>query len=342
MRIVVIGQIHYNYSASTVKSLQELGHEVMFIEMVEFYKQCSYTERKLYKLGLKSLETKYDQAWNDNLIKACSKFKPDMILALNGIMMIKEYALEKLRSLGIKLSVWLLDSVKRLPLYESRIIYFDEIICFEESDLLYLKDKYGLTAYYCPVGFEEEAYYPDDKIERDIDISFVGNPTENRLKILNNIAQYAFENALNMHVQGVYWDKKYFWKKKKFINKNPKLVPYVHNFIVSSREAAEIYRRSKICLNIHVLDHEGINPRTFEILGTRSFQLMDNRKTKNMVRPGADLVTYDNTTDLLNKIGYYLANEEERKTIANNGYNWVKGKFSMKEMVKKIVCKEFD
>lgn len=35
---------------------------------------------------------------------------------------------------------------------------------------------------------------------------------------------------------------------------------------------------------------------------------------------GKDLIIYENIADLKNKIGYYLAHEEERKQIAQKGY----------------------
>lgn len=40
--------------------------------------------------------------------------------------------------------------------------------------------------------------------------------------------------------------------------------------------------------------------------------------------PGEDIVIYDSIPDLLNKIEYYLSHDDERKAIAQNGYNKVK------------------
>lgn len=51
---------------------------------------------------------------------------------------------------------------------------------------------------------------------------------------------------------------------------------------------------------------------------------------------GKDLITFNNSNELKNKIEYYLNNEEERLIIAENGYKSVQ-KFSRLEWAKKIL-----
>ena len=55
-----------------------------------------------------------------------------------------------------------------------------------------------------------------------------------------------------------------------------KLFPYLLNHHISSNEMTNIYRRSKVYLNIGAIEHLSLNPRTFEILATGSFQLTDH------------------------------------------------------------------
>ena len=52
---------------------------------------------------------------------------------------------------------------------------------------------------------------------------------------------------------------------------------------------------------------------------------------------GKDLVYYESTDDMLQKADYYLNHEEERKAIAQSGYEKVKKYHSYEQRVEKIL-----
>jgi spore maturation protein CgeB len=340
MKILVTFLPFMNYGQSIVNSLRQLGHDVIAVNMIYFSDQCNYIERKLYKIGATFLETNYRKTWNKNFIDVCDKFQPEIVLTLN-FKLFEHTTLHKLKKCGTKLILWMTDSIQRSFIkdydYEGKLGYFDNIYCFEEQDLGYLKDRYGLNSYYCPMGYDEDIYFPDSKTTQDIDISFVGSVSKQRSEILQVVAKYAKQNSLNMQVFGKWWTKKYFWKEIKFARQYSPLNNYYYNGI-APLETAKIHKRSKICLNIHIPVHTGLNPRTFEILGTGSFELMDARKNiSGLIRPDTDLVMYKDIDELLNKIEYYLSNDKERQKIANTGYEWVKERYTIKQMAKNIV-----
>ncbi len=63
-----------------------------------------------------------------------------------------------------------------------------------------------------------------------------------------------------------------------------------------------------------------LNPRVYEILACGGFQLVDRRRyMEGIFEDGKDLVVFDTVDDLRKKIKYYLANEEERLSIAAHG-----------------------
>jgi hypothetical protein len=104
----------------------------------------------------------------------------------------------------------------------------------------------------------------------------------------------------------------------------------VPNVIIAAPSVAQIYRRSKICLNIHISNHEGINPRTFEILGTRSFELVDHKThLTSFVEPGRHVISYVSPKDLIKKIGSYLDDSETRERLATQGFQHVAEKFTI-------------
>ena len=114
------------------------------------------------------------------------------------------------------------------------------------------------------------------------------------------------------------------------------------NGVILPEKAAELYARSKICLNIHLPAHKGVNPRTFEIMATGSFQLIDKREDYAGLVPEQDMAVFRSTEELIEKISYYLAHEDERERIAAHGHAAVLGRYSMEASLNRILndCRE--
>lgn len=300
------------------QELSSLGHDVKIFTFVEFYINCSYLKRKLYKLGFTSLETKYDQAMLENFKTTCDNFKPDRIIILTGLGLSK-CILDYIANHNVILRLW--DSVQRFNDLEDFIPYVNEVFCFEYDDVEYLSNKYNIPTRYMPLGADEKVYYPIER-ERDIDISFVGSPYKERINILEKVCEQASINNWAVKIGGPWYDSNHFWKKYQFNNRYPHLSKYVENRYFDVNELADLYRRSKICLNINLSKHRSLSPRTFEICATKSFQIMNaGQEGHGYLDLQRDLVTYEDIPDLLKKIDYYLKHDEERLKIANAGYD---------------------
>ena len=65
--------------------------------------------------------------------------------------------------------------------------------------------------------------------------------------------------------------------------------------------------------------------RVFEALGIGSFMLSDKGIYPKYLEDGMDFISYKDTNDLLDKIEYYLENENEREReeIAKHGYETI-------------------
>lgn len=128
-----------------------------------------------------------------------------------------------------------------------------------------------------------------------------------------------------------------YLKRKRFQMGHSILAAYVHNGRYTPGETAGIYARSKICLNIDGNARAHFNPRTYDILATGSFQLMDRHSAfQDTLVEGRDYVAYETIDDLLFKCNYYLAHEEERERIAVQGYENGK-EVSMKNTLRRIL-----
>lgn len=88
----------------------------------------------------------------------------------------------------------------------------------------------------------------------------------------------------------------------------------------------KIFKCSKININMtNRAIRSGIPLRIFDIMGCGGF-LISNYQPEllDYFTPDEDIVLYDSIPDLLAKIDYYLKHDQERETIAKNGYEKVK------------------
>ena len=116
--------------------------------------------------------------------------------------------------------------------------------------------------------------------------------------------------------------------------------PLVESRIIGSaygKEMVKVLAQSKIVLNIHILTPPcGGNLRLFEIPSAKSFQIADKCPSDWFI-DGNEIVLYKNNDDLLNKINYYLNNEQERINITNSGYNRVLKEHRYEYRLKKLL-----
>lgn len=104
-------------------------------------------------------------------------------------------------------------------------------------------------------------------------------------------------------------------------------------------EMPKVFHASKINLNFTIPNiKSGIPLRMWDVLGSGGF-LMTNFQAEIpcYFKEGEDLVCFDGIEDLCEKVGYYLAHEEERRQIAENGYRKVKEHHDYKKRIKSIL-----
>jgi len=86
-------------------------------------------------------------------------------------------------------------------------------------------------------------------------------------------------------------------------------------------DMSALYTNSKVCLNVHILEHNTagtINGRVFEVVLCGGFLISDNSwATKEVF--GDSVILTEGDDDLVEKLSFYLANEEERKRRSIEG-----------------------
>lgn len=101
------------------------------------------------------------------------------------------------------------------------------------------------------------------------------------------------------------------------------MLPEIHNRGIADTRTMlpKIYHCSKINLEITSKTFKsGMTQRLFDIMAVGGFVISNYQsEIPEYFTPGEDVVLYESIPDLLDKISYYLAHEDERNRIAENG-----------------------
>lgn len=151
---------------------------------------------------------------------------------------------------------------------------------------------------------DPKLYY--DVKEKTIDVGFLGSM---RYQERVSYIQHLINNNVPVVVRGG--------------QREEKLSPEIY---------ASFIRNCKIGLNFPYspfLRVDQCKGRVYEIIASNSMLLeRKNEVTSKLLRPGIDYVEFTTPDDLIDKINYYLNNEEERVRIADSGYRSFHSKYN--------------
>jgi spore maturation protein CgeB len=177
--------------------------------------------------------------------------------------------------------------------------------------------------------------YKPFNLEKIYDVSFVGYPHGNREKIIQEIKKA----GIKVNCWGRGWPAgrisqeemiRIFSQSKINLNfsKNSGILwkELVSVFFSRNYDKALRFNSPKKWLAVlkslpSSVWQKAIKGRVFEILGCGSFLLTDCLKDlKEYYQVGKEIICFQDTDDLIEKIKYYLANEKEREGIAKAGF----------------------
>ena len=333
-KVLVIGPDFYGYSKSVKKAFQKLGYKTDIIIYRKSYDDTLFTRVRLRFESILKMNYYKNMVINQEnqlILKKYLEFKPEVIMVIRGDILTKK-TLKKMKDSIIIL--WMMDSIFGVKETYMNIDLYDYRFMFEKTDVCKLKSE-GIDSYFLPLALDESIYFPSEKENKDIDLLFVGNLDFKRESLLVNLIE-AFP-GLNIQIYGGYIgfiiSKRHF----KYYFKGYK--KYFRNKELSPSEVNKLYSKTKIAINIHDNQSKyGCNPRFFEILGTKTFQLVDNNKFIDEYFSDK-VVTYTSYKDLNNKIKKYINNENIRASIAEQCYQEVINNHTFLQRVKYILTK---
>lgn len=247
--------------------------------------------------------------------------QPDLILVMAGLK-ITGPMLDFIQKSRVKTAIWMTEDPYYMDWTVPLISYFDYIFTIDQAALMEYEQLGHPRVCHLPLGTDPDLFHPAAVSEEyRSDICLVGVPYSNRIELIEALLA---GTAYRIQLVGRGWSRYYHeWQNNS--NRNVELV----NAWVWPETAANYYNGAKIVLNIHRPSAEkynrnragiiatSINNRTFDAASCEAFQLTDFRSgLRHQFEEGKQVVSYQDKHDLLQKIHYYMAHDDERKRIA--------------------------
>ncbi|OOC58374.1 CgeB family protein [Paenibacillus ihbetae] len=250
-----------------------------------------------------------------------SRTRPDLVLVLDGMYMPVDQ-MDAIRSMGLRTAVWMTDDPYYTDISVGWIHHYDYIFTLELNCVVHYQNLGCAQVHYLPFGAFPIHYRPIAMpAAASRDIGFVGTAYPKRIRFFEPIMDHLMRHRT--FISGNWWERLPGYAR--FNNR------IEVNKWMGPADTADVYNSAKIIINLHrAVDDDDINqnsgripaaspnPRTFEINACGTLQLVDERE--DMARfytPGIEIETYRSQSELLEKIEYYLANDQHRKDIAH-------------------------
>ncbi|MDR0418970.1 MAG: glycosyltransferase [Prevotellaceae bacterium] len=298
-RVLIIGPNFFGYNHSIKKAFELHGYEgkvVGYDGLIHPFNTLNKVLNKFFFCG-RQLKKRSQKSFNKRVKDEYESFKPNLVFIFNGdILTAETISYFKKQS---KVAVWLLDGTHRHPNSVALASGVDAYFCFDRRDAMELAED-GINVYFLPQAYDPEVYYPMSNVKKDIDVIFIGMlyGYPKRIRLLKMLANEIDKNY-KFQVYGVYKPiyknpVKWLFREKHSVFKNRNIPPEKVN---------ELYNRSRMCINIHHQQSEdGANPKTFEICGAGTFQIVDYNKYIAEVYTQEEVAVYNSDSEFMEKV----------------------------------------
>lgn len=341
MNVLFIGGLETSQtSLMRMKVLESLGHDVTAVDTFDRWNHVNPIVRRLQQW--RSAGSVVDSL-NAKVLDAVNGFRPELVWAEKQEYL-KPETYEKLKKKGARLLHFTPDPYfslpwKRTPLMDASLPLFDYLVTSKNYEM----DSYRrlpAKILYMPLAFGEFAHRPmvpateAQFTKFESDVSFLGGWEPRREVLLDAVVQTP---GVNLKIWGYGWDhladgrvtpRRAFAMRRNsggqpyVVRKNPPLAAAVQGNEVYADEYAWAISASRISLGfLRSICPDQHTTRTFEIPACRSMMLADRTdEHRSFFEEGRDAEFFGSQDEMLEKIRYYLANEDKRARIAQSGY----------------------
>jgi spore maturation protein CgeB len=310
MRIFFIAQIAGPdlMEKHVIETLTAMGHSVMHFNMRDVLRISPKIDRVAHFL-LRNIAREPERLLENKLLRQLSEYQPDLVLVLLGSM-ISPKTIQKMRKVfSGKIVCWCQDAITNLT---------RQYLIGSEYDIVFLKDHYlvdifrnftGMNTYYLPeacnpVYHKRVELSAEERRTYTSDICAFGNIYYYRQAILESLKKY------DLHV----WGNRPDWLIDRLDGRYNGRPVYEEDKCLAISGA-------KIVLNtLHFGEINGLSCRVFEVAGCCGFQLAGYTPAmQEHFTIGEEIEVFRDRAELLEKIDYYLANQDKAQAIAKAG-----------------------
>jgi spore maturation protein CgeB len=217
---------------------------------------------------------------------------------------------------------WFADDHWRFKNFTSKYAPHLTLSITTDEDALKKYDKAGITnVLLLQWACNDTLFLPCYDEVYACDVSFVGQPHGGRRRLIEALR----DNVEEVVTYGHGWPNGRLSEEamvRLFSSSKISLNPGASSRIGPVQVATEIIRNQTFPA---IRRPKQIKGRTFEIPGCRGFQLAEQVPyIEQYFVPDVEIVTYEGTSDLIEKTHFFLANEERRAEIARAGYERVR------------------
>jgi spore maturation protein CgeB len=321
LRILVISPLYggsHPIARYAARGFQQLGHDTRLLDFAPFYPAHQVLpEITRDKSAFNGLSREWLKFLGEVLLSKVRDFRPDLVFCLAQAP-VAPALVQALKAEGVLVAYWFVEDFRVFPYWRELAPAVDVFFTLQKEPLLTELHKAGAKhAAFLPLAADPGIYRPlsltaEEQRRYGAALAFVGAGYRNRQEFFQGFLDLDFK------IWGSDWNLK---------------SPLGHliqdqGARVGEDEAAKIFNASLINLNLHSSPfHQGINPdgdylnpRVFDLAATGAFQLVDRRsQLPEFFQPEEELATFAGLTEARDKIGYFLAHEEEWQRIAQQG-----------------------
>jgi len=321
MRVLLIETTQYYPSSPLfLDGLKELAaerrHQYAFFDEALFLRPLSHS--LMHKVAYRVLGRRPLTYWslNRSLVRYAQCIRPNVVVVAKGAYLAPETLVRIKHATGAILvnyatddpfnaAVNTADQVAAIPLY-------DVYACPRRAIMDDVTRVGCATVVYAPFGYQPAVHFqeePRTQAEKDrfcSDVVFAGGCDKDRVPYFELLLRAI--PGLKLHLYGGYWER------------YPVLRPYHRGFAIG-RDFRLALHGSKIALNlVRRANRDGHTMRTFEVTACGAFMLAERTPEHlDLYKDGLEAGYFDSPDELVDKVRYYLAHEQERKNIAEAG-----------------------
>lgn len=318
-KIAVLGPFHGGTlptATYTYQALQRMGQRVRGIDVSGFNDGFMLLEQFVKNEARHgAMRGQYVELVSQVLLESLHE-KPIDILICMAQAPISAKALTELRSRGVITVLWFVEDYLRFTYWREMAKYYDFVFTIQKGECIEkIKAAGAGEVHYLPTACDPFFHAPlqlsqEDKERWGSPISFVGAGYHNRVQTFASLANYPFKIWGSEWPNGKPFDRLVQEESRR----------------IKPEEYIKIFNATDVNLNLHSsserdgVDPSGdfVNPRTFELAASGSFQLCDNRQLlPELLEVGKEVITFSSREEMIEKMEYYLARPEERKQVCD-------------------------